>query len=140
MKHDFWSKLIEKANVTPTKTTKIATTFLLKSLNTQTTTTYGVRNPVRSGLGQIHAFVNKKKLSTILKRTYQLKSYLLIIPIMLHHFRINLLLSATMKHNSRNRDYARIRWTYLSRSSCTQTSIAAGHINLLWLLITASII
>jgi hypothetical protein len=48
-----------------------------------------------------------KKLSTILKRTYQLESYVLIIPIMLHHFRINLLLSATMKHNSRNRGYER---------------------------------
>ena len=56
---------------------------------------------------------------------------------MLHHFRINILLSIRIKHKSENRGYTRIRGAYLSRTSCTYSS--AGHIHLLCLLMTASI-
>jgi hypothetical protein len=55
--------------------------------------------------------------ATTKKSIYQLDIYLSILPIMLHHFRINLFLSITIKHKSRNRGYARIRGAYLSRTS-----------------------
>ena len=74
--------------------------------------TYGFGKSVRPYISL------EKKLSTILKHIYQLETYLLILPIMIHHFRINLLL-ITIKHKGRNRGCARIRWNNLSRSSCT---------------------
>jgi len=45
--------------------------------------------------------LKKKKLNTFLKCIDQLETYLLILPIMLHHFRINTLLSTSIKHKSR---------------------------------------
>jgi hypothetical protein len=70
-------------------------------------------------------------------KSFQFETYLSILPIMLHHFRINILLSIIIKHKSENRGYSRIRGAYLSRTSCTYSS--AGQFHLLCLSISANI-